>query len=558
MYNRHRILAVIPARGGSKGIPRKNVRLLAGKPLIAYSIQTALNSNYVDDVIVSTEDEKIMQIAGIYGANIVERPIELAGDDVPLDPVIYHALTHIEKDKGLTYDYIISMQPTSPLLKEETLDRAIVEFENSKRETLITVRNETHLYWRKKDGILLPLFKERRNRQFLDPIYKETGALFISRRDVITKKNRIGNDIYLFELPFNESIDIDKYQDWWVAENLLRRITVVFRVDGDNSIGLGHVYRAITLASQMFNQNIYFLMDKTKKLGIEKVAEYNYPIIMIENERDVFLQLDKISPQIVINDILDTPADYISKLKERAFFVVNFEDLGRGSKQADLVINALYEKTEPPENSYYGYKYICLRDEFHIFPPNDTNQEANKILILFGGSDPNNLTLRSLKAIQTLSLKNIALLIILGLGYNFKNELYTYVNNLKKNGSNIEVKENVEIIAKIMSEADLVLTSNGRTIYEVAAMGVPCISISQNEREVRHLFSHTCQGILDLGIESRVTEEDIALALRGIINNYELRRKMSEALKNFNLREVTDRCIKLIFNKYWESKFETN
>ena len=99
MYKGHKILAVIPARGGSKGIPRKNIRLLAGKPLIAYSIQTALNSKYIDDVAVSTENEEIAETAKIYGAKIVKRPVELAGDDGPGGAVVVHALAYIENEK---------------------------------------------------------------------------------------------------------------------------------------------------------------------------------------------------------------------------------------------------------------------------------------------------------------------------------------------------------------------------------------------------------------------------------------------------------------------------
>ena len=89
MYKEHRILAVISARGGSRGIPRKNIRLLVGRPLIAYSIQNARDSSYIDDVVVSTEDSEIAEIAKIYGAKIVKRPSVLAEDDVALDPVIF-------------------------------------------------------------------------------------------------------------------------------------------------------------------------------------------------------------------------------------------------------------------------------------------------------------------------------------------------------------------------------------------------------------------------------------------------------------------------------------
>ena len=392
----------------------------------------------------------------------------------------------------------------------------------------------------------------------MDPIYRETGALLISRRDVITEKSRIGSNVHLFKVPVNENIDIDTYQDWWVAENLLKRLKVVFRVDGDKDIGLGHVYRAITLANRMFNQDLYFLMVKFKKLGIEKVSEYNYPIIAIANRDDVLLKLDEIQPDIVISDILDTDEDYILKVKEKVFFVVNFEDLGVGADHADIVVNALYEKSEPPDNSYYGYKYVCLRDEFFIFDPKEVEKKVKKILILFGGSDPNNLTLRSLKAVEKLDLKDISVLIILGLGYGFKNKLDAYINRLKNKGFRIETKENVKTMAKLLSEADIVITSNGRTIYEVAAMGVPCISISQNEREVRHLFSHTCKGIMDLGIQSNVSEEDVASALRRVLDDYLFRQKMSNNLKSFDLKKGTDRVLRLIFDKYWEKKNEKN
>ena len=98
MYKHQRILVVIPARGGSKGIPRKNIRMLAGKPLIAYSIQTALNSKYVDDVILSSDDPEIIEIAKIFGSNVLESPKYLAEDDTPLDPVIFHAFSSYEKE----------------------------------------------------------------------------------------------------------------------------------------------------------------------------------------------------------------------------------------------------------------------------------------------------------------------------------------------------------------------------------------------------------------------------------------------------------------------------
>ena len=114
MFNNNKILVVIPARGGSKGIPRKNIRLLDHKPLISYSIDIAKSSAYVDDVVVSTDDSEIALLSEKFGASVIRRSPELAGDDVPLDPVVYEAMVQKEKLTFDEYDLVITIQPTSP------------------------------------------------------------------------------------------------------------------------------------------------------------------------------------------------------------------------------------------------------------------------------------------------------------------------------------------------------------------------------------------------------------------------------------------------------------
>ena len=107
-----RVLAVIPARGGSKGIPKKNIRLLNGKPLIAYAIDNAIRCRLIDDVVVSTDSEEIAYIAESCGANVLMRGTGLSEDSVTLDPVVFDALTRFEKERDHTYDYVVTMQPT--------------------------------------------------------------------------------------------------------------------------------------------------------------------------------------------------------------------------------------------------------------------------------------------------------------------------------------------------------------------------------------------------------------------------------------------------------------
>jgi hypothetical protein len=122
------VLAIIPARGGSKGVPGKNIRELAGKPLIAYSIEAALESEHVDHVVVSTEDEQIAAAAREWGSEVVPRPPELATDTAPTDPVLEHAVTYLEQLDGYRADLIVLLQPTSPLRPPGLIDACIERY----------------------------------------------------------------------------------------------------------------------------------------------------------------------------------------------------------------------------------------------------------------------------------------------------------------------------------------------------------------------------------------------------------------------------------------------
>ncbi len=142
-----RILAVIPARGGSKGIPRKNIRLMNGYPLISYAIRTALSSRYITDVVVSTDSDEIADVARLYGAHVIRRGANLSADLVTLDPVIYHAKLESESQFSCHFAAVVTMQPTSPLLRVETLDGAMEVFLRDSLDTLISVVNRPHLSW---------------------------------------------------------------------------------------------------------------------------------------------------------------------------------------------------------------------------------------------------------------------------------------------------------------------------------------------------------------------------------------------------------------------------
>ncbi len=540
MYEDNNILVVIPARGGSKGIPRKNVRLMNDKPLISHTISCALSSNYVDDVVVTTDDDEIKFISEKFGAEVIKRAGKLAEDDVPLDPVIYDATLQKEEQINKKYDFVITLQPTSPLLKTNTLNRAIEKLCDC--DTIISVVDDRHLSWGYDENKgYYPLYEERVNRQYLPVAYKETGSIFASKREFIKENSRLGDKIDLIEVSLEESIDIDNYQDWWVAEHLLKQKKIIIKTDATQEIGTGHIYRGLSIASKLINHEVLFLIDENKKLGTDIIQNYNYPYITHSNNEDLLNKINNFKPDIVINDILNTDEEYIKSLKNKDYFVINFEDIGDGAKYADLVFDALYEHKIPFKNVYSGHKYYILKDEFYYQNYKEIKPEVNEILLTFGGTDPNNLTKKTLDAILE-SNYDSKIKIILGLGYKYKKEFQEEYSKY----SNIEIFENVKNISEHMISADLIFTSAGRTMYEIASIGVPCICLCQNKRELTHIFANIDNGFINLGLGVEVSKEDIIETLENIIKDYDFRCEMNKRMINVDIKHGFDNIYNIV------------
>ncbi|MEH7367684.1 acylneuraminate cytidylyltransferase family protein, partial [Priestia megaterium] len=197
MLNNKRIVAVIPARGGSKGVPGKNIKLLNEKPLIAYSIEAAKGSSYIDRLIVSTDDSEIKDIAVKYGAEVpFLRPKELSEDTTPTLPVLQHVVNYLEKE-GDTVDVVITLQPTSPFRTSNHIDEALEKLLQSPSESVVSLSEvDYHPYWMKKvsNGTIhsyIESEKEYLRRQDLPKVYKMNGAIFITPRNVLMEERLI-------------------------------------------------------------------------------------------------------------------------------------------------------------------------------------------------------------------------------------------------------------------------------------------------------------------------------------------------------------------------------
>ncbi|MBL7196733.1 MAG: acylneuraminate cytidylyltransferase family protein [Candidatus Omnitrophica bacterium] len=227
-----KIIAIIPARGGSKGIPEKNIKDLLGKPLIAYTIEAALKCEDLDRIIVSTDDEKIAKIARKYGAEVpFMRPKELAEDDIPAIPyVIRHAVKELKRSENFNVDIIAMLQPTSPLRGTKYINSAIEKLIDTKCDWAVTVSKASpHPFRMKrmKEDKLVPLFEAEDiwvQRQDFPPIYHLNGAVYVTWRNVIMEKEVFQDkDWRGIIMEEEDAIDIDTLTDFLVAESILKR-----------------------------------------------------------------------------------------------------------------------------------------------------------------------------------------------------------------------------------------------------------------------------------------------------------------------------------------------
>ncbi len=230
------ILAVIPARGGSKGVPGKNKKLLLGKPLIQYSIDAALQSKYITEVVVTTDDEEIMAIAKSLGANVpFVRPKHLAEDATPTLPVIQHVISHFEAE-GKQFDAICLLQPTSPFRPKGFLDKALETFIEKQTDALISVLEVPHQYnphWTfepNKNGILEIATGEKNiipRRQELPKAYHRDGSIYITKTKIIKEENSLyGNSLSYIVSDDKYYVNIDAQEDWQKAEELAKNCTL--------------------------------------------------------------------------------------------------------------------------------------------------------------------------------------------------------------------------------------------------------------------------------------------------------------------------------------------
>ena len=537
-HKKRNIVAVIPARAGSKGIPNKNVRLVGGHPLVYYAIKNALDSELVDCVVVTTDSDQVRIIAKQMGAEVRCRDAALCADDVTLDAVIADA---VPADAG--WDYVVTMQPTSPTLRRETLDAAIRRAIDEGLDTLISVVNEPRLSWGvSEDGKVRPNYAARLNRQWLPADYAETGAFVVSRASVVTPKTRIGERVGVFEVSPEEGIDVDTFDDLRCVAAHLERERVAIYVNGNNKRGIGHIYRALEMADEFYTKpDIYYDANQTDPKVFGRTT---HNLVGVDGIADLFQRVRGQDYTLFINDILTTSIDYMIGLRSvlpEGCKVVNFEDDGEGTTRADLVFNALYAEDDAP-NVRAGEKYYIASKTFLFYEPIEIKEKVERVFVSFGGADPQNYSDRLLAIVagDPERYSKYCFTVALGRAKLNVEELMKY-NGLP----NVEVLYDVADMPELMSSCDVAVTSRGRTGYELAILGVPSIAMAQNRREEKHGFVSNENGFTYLGLNppDEIIKSNLDMYL-GL--SREARLRFQGMLLSHDLRDGRRRVMSLI------------
>lgn len=319
---------------------------------------------------------------------------------------------------------------------------------------------------------------------------------------------------------------------------------ILFRVVGNDEVGMGHIYRTLSLAREFPDCEVLFVADKNSDLAFKQLSKHNYYVGRF-SELTIVKNIVILQPDLVINDVLDTTKQEIMFLKNNGIKVVNFEDLGCGAVHADITINELYDNPKfSGKNVLWGMDYFFVRDEFLKAKPCQFGSRVTDVLFAFGGTDQHDLSRKLYRSTARLFRDyQINLHIVTGPGYKNYRKLADEVAA----ESNVYLTHATGVISRVMERVQLAVTSNGRAVYELAHMNVPSIVVSQHDRERTHMFACKENGVIPLGLyQEGVTESMVVHQLDELVNNTQRRSELYKKTKNFSFSGNKKRVVSLI------------
>ena len=497
---------VIPAIKKNAVIPDQLVKRLAGVTLMERALNTARACAPGEDIIVLTDSQEISLICERAGVRHAwNRDLRFKSLDIVAE------MRGLLENLAREYEHCLILRASCPLLTWVDMEDAWRRYREAGADSLVTVRSVRQRIWREHGDSMESLIEGAGGEDGEKSYLVESRALIILRLALLRGDGQLPAESpprrvipYFLD---ERAIEIQNYQDWWICERLLERRHVVFVVAGYPAIGMGHIFRALMLAHEITSHKITFVCTRESELAVESVARKDYRVVRqgAEDLADTVLSLQ---PDLVVNDILDTRAPYMERLRAGGARCVNFEDEGPGAALADLVINALYESGASTERVRCGPDYFCLRDEFLNARRNPLRPQVRTVLVTFGGTDHDDATRRVLDIIEPICRAyGIAIRVVAGPGYAHKEKMEAHVRALEN--PLLEFTWATNVMSRMMEGADLAICSAGRTVYELAHMRVPGMVLAHHEREARHTFARPRNGFAFAGVLDKVGDTRI-------------------------------------------------
>ena len=528
-----RVIAIVPARGGTDRVPYLNIKRLGDRPLLAHTLEAARASKTIDRVIVSTDDQAVADVARAHGAEApFLRPPDLSGDIPSLKPVIAHAVHEIEK-VGEHADVIVVLQATTPFRDARAIDDAVTRLLEGGFDSVVSVTEDRTLAWREAEGRLVPVFAREGRRAEQPPLFKENGAVVAMRRAVVDDKSRFGERVGHVVLDKRAGFTVHDLDDFWMAERLLRQPRILFRVDGGRAIGMGHVYRSLAIADALREASraeVAFLMHADHGEGIATVSRAGYPVRVAGDVR-IATQVESIrdfAPAILINDLKTLDDDYLRALAQLGCTTVNLvdtlDDLEVTEQYKHVIVSVMNDDRETPEGFYGGPEFAILRSHFQG-RAKELRAETRLVLLTFGGSDPLGLTLLAADSLRDLP-ERIELVAVTGPAFSRRAGLEALRRALPRKLTVIH--EAGGHIAELMQDADVVVCSGGMSVYEIAALGTPGIVLAQNAKEDERMRAFARNGTIEyLGLGTEVSPAGLRAAVTALLEDLGRRQQMS-------------------------------
>ena len=511
------------------------VKKLAGVPLIERAIGKAKSVVKSDqNVYVLTDSEEIELIAVRNGTSVFYDP--------KMTNLILALKNEVNflKNMALENEFLVVLSPYAPLLPLETIFKAhtiLKESECNALRPLISmnaiVENDN------QDPTFTALFQPTKKNH----IFKPSGAFSIVKTEMLLREPDYSLDVMQWETD-EELFEIESYHDWWVVEKILKRKRIVFRVIGNEIVGMGHIYRALTLAHAITDHEVLFVCESSDRHAVDKLAGYDYWFESYDSD-EILEKVIQLKPDLVINDMLSTSAYEIRELKKHAIRVINFEDLGSGAAESDLTINELYDFSQiAGDKIVWGHDYFFVRDEFNDATPVSYKDTVTGLLLTFGGTDQINLTRKILETVYDFCANNnIFIYVVTGPGYKDYDQLHLDVECMK----NVSLTHDTGVISSLMEKVQLGITSNGRTVYELAHMNIPAIVVSQHERENTHLFSTKNNGFINVGIyDGQGSQKVVQSELEKLVTKNSYRKELYEKMQPYNFDENKTKILKMV------------